>query len=129
MVRNQDISLISSKIKPAICDFAKVCLTFLCVLVTLRLAFFVIAVCRMDIEWAKFWTIMSGLKFDAILTGSVAIAALVPFVAIHCLSAKTARITANTLIIIYALLTSFLVEYFCSMSRPLDHVLFAYSAD
>ena len=122
-------SFISSKIKPAICDFAKTCLTFLCVLVTLRLAFFVIAVCRMDIEWAKFWTIMSGLKFDAILTGSVAIAALVPFVAIHCLSAKTARITANTLIIVYALLTSLLVEYFCTMSRPLDHVLFAYSAD
>lgn len=129
MARNQNISFISNKIKPAICDYAKACLTFLCVLVTLRLAFFVIAVCRMDIEWAKFWTIMSGLKFDAILTGSVAIAALVPFVAIHCLSAKTARITANTLIIVYALLTSLLVEYFCSMSRPLDHVLFAYSAD
>ena len=43
-------SFISNKIKPAICDFAKACLTFFCVLVTLRLAFFVIAVCRMDIE-------------------------------------------------------------------------------
>lgn len=129
MAQKRDFSFISNKIKPAINDFAKACLTFLAVLVTLRLAFFFIAVCRMDLEWGKFRIIMSGLKFDAILTGSVTIAALVPFVAIHCLSAKAARITANTLTIIYAIITTFLVEYFCSMSRPLDHVLFAYSAD
>lgn len=126
---DKDNSFISSKIKPAINDFAKACLTFLGALVTLRLAFFIVAVCRMDIELAKFWVIMSGLKFDSVLACSVAIASLVPFIAIHCLSAKAARITANTLIIIYTVITSFLVEYFCSMSRPLDHVLFAYSAD
>ncbi|MBO7478356.1 MAG: LTA synthase family protein [Salinivirgaceae bacterium] len=129
MAQKPDISFISNKIKPAINDFAKACLTFLAVLVTLRLAFFFIAVCRMDLEWGKFRIIMSGLKFDAILTGSVTIVALVPFVATYCLSAKAARITANTLTIIYAVITSFLVEYFCSMSRPLDHVLFVYSAD
>lgn len=129
MTHKLDFSFISSKIKNAINDFAKICLTFLCALVILRLAFFAIAISRMDMEWAKFWTIMSGFKFDFILTCSVAITSLVPFTAIHILSAKTARITANSLILIYALLTSLLVEYFCSMSRPLDHVLFAYSAD
>lgn len=129
MTQNRDISFISNKIQPAINDLAKACLTFFCVLAILRLSFFIIATSRMDMELTKFWTIMSGLKFDIILTCSVAIASLIPFIAIHCLSARIARITANTLIAVYAFLTSLLVEYFCSMSRPLDHVLFAYSAD
>lgn len=126
MTQNQNISI---KIRQAFNDFTKKILSFFFVLVTLRLMFFFILIFRMDMEWSKFWTIMSGFKFDFILTCSVAITSLVPFTAIHILSAKTARITANSLILIYALLTSLLVEYFCSMSRPLDHVLFAYSAD
>lgn len=119
----------TNNMKKAFSEWAKTCLLLFATLLSLRIIFYIIAVGRMGYEPSKFAVIMSGLKFDIILTGSVATASLIPYVALSIFSAKTARIMANTLLVTYSAVTSLLVEYFCTMSRPLDHVLLAYSPD
>lgn len=117
------------KLKQSFESWAKANLVFMLTLLILRLIFYTVMICKMPPETAKFWVIMSGLKFDAILTGSVAIATLIPYCIIHWLCPKAARIAAGSTIILYALATSLLTEYFSVMMRPLDHVLFTYSLD
>lgn len=119
----------TDKIQNAFISWAKANLAFMLTMLILRLVFYMVMICKMPLETARFGVIMSGLKFDAILTGSVAIATLIPYCIIHWLCPKGARVIASSAIILYALATSLLTEYFCTMSRPLDHVLFTYSLD
>lgn len=115
------------KIQESIKSWTKVNLTFAATMLILRLMFYAITSIRLRPETEIFWTIMSGVKFDVVLTGSVAIATFLPYSLVHFFAPKTARIIAGSAIVLYALATSLLTEYFCVMSRPLDHILFAYS--
>ena len=115
------------KIQESIKSWAKANLTFAATMLILRLLFYAIAAIRLTSETAIFWTIMSGVKFDIVLTGSVAMATLIPYCLVHYFAPKTAKIIAGSAIVLYALATSLLTEYFSVMNRPLDHILFAYS--
>ena len=115
------------KIQESIKSWTKVNLTFAATMLILRLMFYAITSIRLRPETEIFWTIMSGVKFDVVLTGSVAMATFLPYCLVHFFAPKTARIIAGSTIILYALATSLLSEYFCIMSRPLDHILFSYS--
>ena len=117
------------KIQDSIKSWAKANLSFAATMLILRLLFYAIAAIRLTSETATFWTIMSGVKFDFVLTGSVAMATLIPYCLLHYFAPKTAKIIAGSAIVLYALATSLLTEYFCVMLRPLDHVLFAFSLD
>lgn len=118
---------LTEKIQESFVSWAKANLAFAATMLFLRILFFFNLVIRINIDWSKFGIIMSGLKFDVVLAGSVAVATLIPYCLIHYFSPKTARITAGSAIALYALISSLLTEYFCVMTRPLDHVLFVYS--
>ena len=121
--------MLSNKLQISFVSWAKANLTFAATMLFLRILFFFNLVIRINTDWSKFWIIMSGLKFDVILAGSVAVATLIPYCIIHYFSPKAARITAGSAIVLYALISSLLTEYFCVMMRPLDHVLFVYSTN
>ena len=109
------------KIQESIKSWAKANLTFAATMLILRLLFYAIAAIRLTSETAIFWTIMSGVKFDIVLTGSVAIATLIPYCLVHYFAPKTAKIIAGSAIVLYALATSLLTEYFSVMNRPVCH--------
>lgn len=114
------------KLKTAFESWAKANIILVCTMLFLRIAFSAIVLARLNIDLSKIWTIMSGTKFDIILGGKIAISSL-PLILIWYFLPNATRTIANTLTIIYSIIGSLLTEYFCTMSRPLDHVLFAYS--
>lgn len=116
-----------NKIQESVVSWAKANLAFAAAMLFLRILFFFNLVIRINTDWSKIWIIVSGLKFDIVLTGSVAVATLIPYCLVHYFSPKAARITAGSAIALYALISGLLTEYFCVMARPLDHVIFVYS--
>ena len=117
-----------NKLQASLVSWAKANLTFAATMLFLRILFFFNLVIRINTDWSKIWIVLSGFKFDIVLTGSVAVATLIPYCLIHYFSPKAARITAGSAIALYALISSILTEYFCVMTRPFDHVLFVYSS-
>lgn len=117
------------KIQNGFSDWVRFNIALLAVMILTRLLFFIELWFRLHIGAHEFLTILFGSKFDFILTGSVAITTLVPIVAMSYFSSKSVRIFSSVVLYAYALIAFILTEYYCNLSRPLDHIIFAYSPE
>ena len=118
-----------TKIKNGIRDWAHLNIFLLLVMLIARIIFFVETTTRIDIDVAQFSNIVSGFKYDLLLAAH-AITWLSPlFLLLHYFFPKTTTKTYKVLIFIYGIISTSLTEYFCNLTMPLDHVIFAYSVE
>lgn len=95
----------------------------------IRIIFFIEVTTRINIDVSQFSNIILGIKYDLLLAAHL-IAWIAPiFLILHYFFPKTTNKIYKTLIFIYATISIFLTEYFCNLTMPLDHVIFAYSAE
>ena len=95
----------------------------------IRIIFFIEVTTRINVDASQFSNIILGIKYDLLLAAHL-IAWIAPiFLIFHHFFPKTTNKIYKTLIFIYATISIFLTEYFCNLTMPLDHVIFAYSAE
>ena len=95
----------------------------------IRIIFFIEVTTRINVDASQFSNIILGIKYDLLLAAHL-IAWIAPiFLILHYFFPKTTNKIYKTLIFIYATISIFLTEYFCNLTMPLDHVIFAYSAE
>lgn len=95
----------------------------------IRIIFFIEVTTRINVDVSQFLNIILGIKYDLLLAAHL-IAWIAPiFLILHYFFPKTTNKIYKTLIFIYATISIFLTEYFCNLMMPLDHVIFAYSAE
>lgn len=109
-------------------EWCKVLTQGLLLSLLLRVCFFIALYARLQIEVEKCITVLSGFfYYDMLFVASISIIAFVPYLIFRGLSSKVSHILVQSSLLLYALLSAILVEYYCNVSRPLDQVLFAYT--
>ncbi len=118
-----------NKIKETICEWARLNVLMLVLMLLIRLAFGVVTYFRIDVDASGISAIMSGSIFDLITMLHIMCWGFVPFMILHMFLPKTARGISLALIFIYCIFSLLLNEYFCNTTMPLDQVIFAYSSE
>lgn len=98
-------------------------------MVAMRPLFFLELYFRLGLEWRQLLTVMSGSWFDLLLVSRIFTFGCVPFLLVHSFFSKTAKGIFKGLIVLYAVVTALLTEYFCNLTMPLDHVILVYSPE
>ena len=98
-------------------------------MVLVRPLFFLEVYYRLGLEPNQMLTVLSGSLFDFLLVCRLVAYGLIPFVLLHCFIPKTTRGFYIGLILLYAVVSALLAEYYCNLTMPLDHVILVYSYD
>lgn len=104
-------------------------LLFLASLLAFRLLYFFELHFRIEAGWEVFPTVMSGAMFDLILLSRVFVYGLIPFVLMYRFLPKTACWVFGGELVLYAVVEALLVEYYCNLNQPLDHVVLVYTPE
>ena len=85
----------------------------------IRIIFFIEVTTRINIDVSQFSNIILGIKYDLLLAAHI-ITWLAPiFLILHHFHPKTTVRIYKTLIFTYAIISTFLTEYFCNLMMPL----------
>lgn len=106
--------------------FFKYTLLFLCLMLLVRIFFFLGIHYRLNVEWSYIGITLSGILYDLVLLSKIALAMLVPFYLLFNFSKKAAKVLYVAVMYLYILLYALLTEYFCNVAFPLDSAVFAY---
>ena len=98
-------------------------------MVAMRPLFFLEVYFRLGLEWRQLLIVMSGSLFDLLLVSRVFTFGLLPFLLVYCFFPRTAEGVFKALILLYAVVTALLTEYYCNLTMPLDHVILVYSPE
>ena len=104
-------------------------LLLLACMVAVRPLFFLEVYFRVGLEPIHFFTILSGAIFDLLLVCRIFAYGLIPFLLIHRYFPKTAQGIFIGLIMVYAVVSALLSEYYCNLTMPLDHVILVYTPE
>lgn len=104
-------------------------LVLLVCMVMVRPLFFLEVFHRIGLEPRQLFTVLSGSLFDLLLVCRIVAFGLVPFVLLHVFFPKTTRGIYIGLIMLYAVVSALLAEYFCNLTMPLDHVILVYTPE
>ncbi len=93
-----------------------------------RIIFFIETATRIDVS-SQFLNILLGYKYDLLLASHIVAWSSLIFLIFYYFFPKTTVKIYKVLIFIYAIISTLLTEYFCNLTMPLDHVIFAYSVE
>ena len=110
-------------------QWVRMCLLLLLCMVAVRPLFFLEVLARVGLEPALFFTVLSGSLFDLLLVSRILAYGLIPFVLLHVFFPKTAQGIFTGLIVLYAVISTLLAEYYCNLTMPLDHVVLVYTPE
>ena len=106
-------------------------------MIAVRPLFFLELYFRVGIEPIHFFTILSGSIFDLLLVCRIFTYGLIPFFLLFMLAERRAarkgkpchlhRSVFIFFILLYAVVSALLAEYYCNLTTPLDHVILVYS--
>ena len=102
-------------------------LLLLSVMLVVRVLFGIELLIRTDVEWPDFFIILSGFIYDVLLAANVLAILCIPLLCLYYFFPKITTALGYIAIVLYALGTAMLAEYFCNTSSPLDHVVLAYT--
>lgn len=122
-------SLLLSKVKEGLCQWMKLNLLLLAFMILVRMLFFLEVHVRMGIESSFFWGMMKGSLFDFYLFCRMAAFMVIPFLALYVAVPKLALTLYKALLFLYAVVMALLMEYYCNLSMPLDHVILVYTPE
>ncbi len=118
-----------NKLMKSLCQWLRLNLLLLACMVVVRPIFFLEVYFRVGLEPIHFFTILSGVLFDAILVARVFTYGLIPFLLLHRFFPRTSFGVFKGLIIAYVVVSALLAEYYCNLTMPLDHVILVYTAE
>ena len=96
-------------------------------MILIRLLFTIALYFRLAIDFLGITTILGGIRFDMILSGSIAVTTFLPIILLGYFLQKFITTVIKIALYIYALISFVLTEYYCNLYRPLDQVVYAYS--
>lgn len=99
------------------------------VMLVMRPVFFLEVQARVGLESIHLLTILSGALYDLLLVCRVFTFGLIPFVLLYRWFPKTAVGLFKGWILLYAVVSALLAEYYCDLGMPLDHVILVYTPD
>ena len=117
------------KIKNSIQQWIHLNILLLLMMLIIRIIFYIETTTRINIEISQFANIILGFKYDLLLASHFIAWFSLIFLIFHHFFPKTTIAVYKTLIFIYAIISTLLTEYFCNLTMPLDHVIFAYSVE
>lgn len=117
------------KVKNSIQQWISLNILLILFMLVIRIFFFIETTARINISASEFANIILGIKYDLILAAHIIAWCSLIFLTLHHFFPKTSTKIYKTLIFIYAIISIFLTEYFCNLTMPLDHVIFAYSVE
>lgn len=100
-----------------------------CCMVAMRPLFFLEVYFRLGLEWNQLFTVMSGSWFDLLLVSRIFTFGLILFLLVYVFFPKTAKGVFKGLMLLYAVVSALLTEYYCNLTMPLDHVVLVYSPE
>lgn len=120
---------LKSKLLSEVSQWVRLNLLLLVCMVALRPLFFLEVYFRLGLEWRQLLTVLSGSFFDLFLVSRIFTFGLLPFLLVYYFFPKTAKGIFKGLIILYAVVSALLAEYYCNLTMPLDHVVLVYSLE
>lgn len=102
-------------------------LLLLACMIAVRPLFFLEVYSRIGLEPVHFFTILSGALFDLLLVCRIFTYGLIPFLCLYRFFPRLAQGLFVGLIVLYAVISALLAEYYCNLTMPLDHVILVYS--
>ncbi len=116
------------KIKNGIKEWIHLNILLLLMMFIVRIVFFIETTTRIDVS-SQFLNILLGYKYDLLLASHIVAWSSLIFLIFYYFFPKTTIKIYKVLIFIYAIISTLLTEYFCNLTMPLDHVIFAYSVE
>lgn len=123
------MKVLKDKLVLGLGEWVRLNLLLLVCMVALRPLFFLEVYFRLGLEWRQLLTVLSGSFFDLFLVSRVFTFGLLPFLLVYYFFPKTAKGIFKGLIILYAVVSALLAEYYCNLTMPLDHVVLVYSIE
>ena len=117
-----------NKIKNGIKEWIHLNILLLLMMFIVRIIFFIETATRIDIS-SQFLNILLGYKYDLLLASHIVAWSSLIFLIFYYFFSKTTVKIYKVLIFIYAIISTLLTEYFCNLTMPFDHVIFAYSVE
>lgn len=123
------MKVLKDKLVLGLGEWVRLNLLLLVCMVALRPLFFLEVYFRLGLEWRQLLTVLSGSFFDLFLVSRIFTFGLLPFLLVYYFFPKTAKGIFKGLIILYAVVSALLAEYYCNLTMPLDHVVLVYSLE
>lgn len=115
-------------IKNGIRQWVSLNIFLILLMLVVRIIFFIETATRIDIS-SQFLNILLGYKYDLLLASHIVAWSSLIFLIFYYFFPKTTVKIYKVLIFIYSIISTLLTEYFCNLTMPLDHVIFAYSVE
>ena len=122
-------SYIISRIIDGIKVWVSLNLLLILFMLVVRIIFFIETATRINVSISQFLNILLGFKYDLLLASHIIAWSSLIFLIFYCFFPKTSVKIYKVLIFTYAIISTLLTEYFCNLTMPLDHVIFAYSVE
>lgn len=110
-------------------DFISLNIQFLVLMVVVRLFTYAELCTRINAEPNIFKFISSGIVYDLALLSHIIAWSVIPFIVLYRFIPRITKGLYITMQMIYVILSALLIEYFCNMSKPLDHIIYMYSEE
>jgi uncharacterized sulfatase len=123
------MKVLKDKLVSGLGEWVRLNLLLLVCMVAIRPLFFLEVYFRLGLEWRQLFTVLSGSFFDLLLVSRIFTIGLLPFLLVYYFFPKTAKGIFKGLIILYAVVSALLAEYYCNLTMPLDHVVLVYSLE
>lgn len=102
-------------------------LRFLVLAIGLRLLFMTELSFRVATDEHVLIPMLYGVLYDVIVVSKLGVIILLPIAILQFYTPKIGAIVGVVFIILYAILSAIVAEYFCQVGQPLDHVVWAYT--
>ncbi len=118
-----------NNIKNGVKEWIHLNILLLLLLFVVRIIFYIETTTRIDVSASQFLNILLGFKYDLLLASHIIAWLSLVFLIFYYFFPKTTVKIYKVLIFTYAIISTLLTEYFCNLTMPLDHVIFAYSVE
>lgn len=115
--------------REALTEFVSLNILLLCIMFATRIVSYVEFAIRANAGAGIITHILSGTLYDVVLLAHIIAWCVVPFIILYRFIPLIIKKIYIIFIYIYAIATSLLLEYFCNMSKPLDHIIYMYSPE
>ena len=119
--------LSSEALREILKNWASFLLKFFVFVVGLRLLFMTELLFRMGTDGHVLTPMFYGILYDIVVVSKLSVIVLLPIAIVQFYASKIGTIVSNSFIILYAILSAIVAEYFCQVGQPLDHVVWAYT--
>ena len=110
-------------------DYVSLNIMLLVLMVVVRLFSFLEFYFRLGIEANVIGHISTGIIYDLSLLCHIIAWGLIPFIILHKFIPRITKGLYIAFSMLYVIISALLIEYFCNMSKPLDHIIYMYCSE